>query len=112
VKKLIAIIFSAALVTAQLFASADTAPTPVQKQSRCDCGKAKCCAAKSSDASKEIPAVPAPSSSQKSFQIVLTLTAWAMTPQTISEPQLIFAGSTPLPAQSVPIFTRDCSYLL
>jgi len=113
VNKLLAIVFSLALVSAQLIAFADTAPVTAQKVTTCDCGMAKCCVAKSSDASKEAaPAVPAQSSSQKSFQIGLTLAAWSLTPQIVCDDLLISSRAAPMAVQSVPLFTRDCSYLL
>ena len=110
-KKLFAIFFSLALVSAHLFAFAGDAPLTGQKATSCAC-KASCCTAKSSDTSKESPAVPAPSSSLKSFQFALTLTAWPLTPQIISDESFISHQAAPILSQSVPIFTRNCSYLL
>jgi len=111
VKKLLAIIFSLALISAQMFAFAGVAPLTGQKAKSCAC-KANCCAAKSNDASKETPAVPAPSSSLKSFQIAFSLTVWSLSPQFISDERSVSSHDAPVLAQSLPLFTRDCSYLL
>ena len=110
-KKLFAIFFSLALISAQMFAFAGDALLTGQKEKSCGC-KANCCTAKSNDASKETPAVPAPSSSLKSFQFALTLTAWSLAPQIISDEPFVSHQAAPILSQSVPIFARDCSYLL
>ncbi|HEX7471160.1 MAG TPA: hypothetical protein VF437_10585 [Verrucomicrobiae bacterium] len=112
-RKLVGIFFALALalVTAQVFAFADTAIAP-QKKSCCDCGRAKCCAAKSDSASKDVPVVPAPSSNQKSFQIASPLAAWTLTTLNVSDAQVAAANFTSPVVRVVPLFTRDCAYLL
>jgi hypothetical protein len=111
VKKFLAIVFSIALMTAQSLALAGSAPSAAAKKDCCACNS-KCCASKSDNSAKDIPAVPAPSSSQKSFQVVLTLAAWVLTPQINSSETLVSLRAAPLLAQFVPLFTRNCSYLL
>ena len=111
VKKLLAIIFSLALASAHLLAFAGDAPLTGQKVKSCTC-KASCCAAKSNDTSKESPAVPAPGSSLKSFQFAFTPTACSLSPQIFPDEPLISRQVAPILSQSVPLFTRDCSYLL
>ncbi|HEX4342308.1 MAG TPA: hypothetical protein VH255_02900 [Verrucomicrobiae bacterium] len=111
-KKLVAIIFSIALIAAQMFAFADTAPTTVvAKKNNCVC-TAKCCASKTSAAQEKIPAVPTTASSLKNIQTIswqtIVLVSVSVSPASLS------AASAPsfVSASAVPFFMRDCAFLI
>jgi len=112
VKKLAAIIFSFALVAAQVFAVANIAPAAVMaKKSCCACG-AKCCAGKTSSSPEKIPAVPAPTSTLKNLPAISgqTIVSLSLNDPTAFAP----AGSASLfvSIRTVPFFTRDCAFLI
>ena len=103
------IMFALALVLSQPLAAsvADTAP-----KSCCGCGVKKCCVSNSSKSSGEIPAVPAQASAQKSFQAILLLTIRGIPSIAATDDQIAASSFSPSVAGAVPLFNRDCAYLL
>lgn len=111
-KQALAILFILALALGQpLAASAATCagfPPPC-----CKCGgKMKCCVAQSGNTSQENPALPASAIAQKDFQAALCLVVPVTAPVTRNNSHVAASVASAASARAVPLFTRDCAYLL
>jgi hypothetical protein len=111
VKRALTILFLLALAFSQplaLLATDCSGPLPC-----CGCGgKMKCCVAEADSSPANAPAVPAPSFTQDNFQLLQLLPPGLMLPFSAPDcrvtPQIVAAA----PAGAVPIFTRDCAFLI
>jgi hypothetical protein len=109
VKQAFAILFALALVMSQPLAAGVLCAGPA---SCCSCGgKMKCCLAESGNTSQETPAAPASTPAQKNFQAALWLVVHMTTPAIGKNSRVAATISSPA-AYAVPLFTRDCAYLL
>ena len=111
-KKVIAILFALALISGQplskAVASCGGASTPC-----CDCGgHQKCCVARSNDSSRETPAAPAPSSALKDVQLLQSLATGALFSFATPDHRVASHFIATPPASAVPLFTRDCAFLI
>jgi len=113
VKKVCAIIFSLALLLAGLPLSVTTACAGLAPKTCCACaGHSDCCAAKASTPTSDTPAAPAPSFSQNDFHaITWTVLSW-LTTTAATEIQDNFSTSPAPSVSSVPLFARDCAFLI
>jgi hypothetical protein len=110
VKTALAIWFSLALVFAGL-PPTSACPKPASKPC-CHCGgKAACCKAKNSPLTGEAPAAPTPRSGQTDLLQVISLPVSVLTLPAPAGPCALSARSTP-PDRAVPLFMRDCAFLL
>ena len=112
-KKVCAILFSLALLLAGLPLSVTTACADNTPKACCSCGgHSDCCAANTSAPTSEIPAAPAPSSVQNDFNaITWIVAAWLTTPVATDRPNCFVTSTSPV-ASVVPLFTRDCAFLI
>jgi hypothetical protein len=108
VKIALAILFAFVLAMGQPMAEVVASP---ELKPCCGCGGSKCCVGKS-DASEDTPAVPVANSAQKDLQILNLPPAFALTAFVFSSDESAhFSFQLPI-TRSVPLFTRDCAYLL
>jgi hypothetical protein len=111
---ILAVFFSLMLIVDQVvpaFGFSDTTETACCIV--CDCDMAECCmAAPSSGDSQSAPAIPVRTTSFSDWQALsLVLQQWISAPRIESQPP-VFAGFS-FPLQTiVPLYTRDCSYLI
>ncbi len=111
-KQAFAILFILALALGQpLATSAATCagfPAPC-----CNCGgKMKCCVAQSSNTSQENPAAPASTVTQKNLQAALWPVVHTPTPVASNGDRVAATDSSSASVRTVPLFARDCAYLL
>jgi hypothetical protein len=111
VKRFSAILFGLLLAWAQL----SVAPAPVTPDQPahvcCHCGgKMSCCSVPSSG-SHSVPAVPAPSSIQNQFSFLApAVMAWILPENETGSISSAFVS--PLTASGVPLFARNCIWLV
>ena len=109
-KQAFAILFALTLVFGQPLAASTAHIAP---SACCHCGGTKqCCVRDAAQSSRETPALPAPVSTQNNLQTVLWLTVSLIAPipaQHCRDAAADFTAATPT---AVPLFTRDCAYLL
>ncbi|HMP84848.1 MAG TPA: hypothetical protein PKA41_19315 [Verrucomicrobiota bacterium] len=85
-----------------------SAPAPC-----CDCGGTmKCCVASPSQSLPETPAPPATESGLKCLQLLQAPLLSGLMPPTAVEPICPGSHSLPVSSCAVPIFTRDCAFLI
>jgi len=111
VKKLAAIAFATVLITAQAFAFADTTPAAAVKKPCCAC-HSKCCAGKNTSSTEKLPAVPAPTFTLKNLPAISGQTIVSISrdaPVTIAP---AFSASDFVSLRNIPLFTRDCAFLI
>ena len=79
----------------------------------CHCGgKAACCAAKNTQPAAEVPAAPVPGSTQNHFQAALFLAvSFLNLPPAADLPAFSAIAASPA-THAVPLFTRDCAFLI
>jgi hypothetical protein len=111
VKRFSAILFGLLLVWAQLLA----APMPVVSarpaHACCHCGgKMSCCATPSSN-SPSAPIVPAPSGIQNQFSFLAPAVVTWFLPENAAR-SIASAFGSPLTAHGVPLFARNCVWLV
>lgn len=112
-KQAFAILFAIALVIGQpltaIAASCDSKPSPC-----CDCGgKMKCCLADSDQSPQEIPAAPTPSNlTSPDFQTVLWLTVSFTAPVAAIDSRVAAKDFSASAFSTLPLFTRDCAFLI
>jgi hypothetical protein len=117
-KKLLAMLFSVALIVVQAAFMSGAAEFGPQKATipKCcgHCGhcKDKCCVAQNgSDAPLSLPAVPSQSITQIDWQL-LTAGAGEFSAQTLAESPTIFSRISSHPSVTAPLYQRNCSYLI
>jgi hypothetical protein len=106
------ILFLTALATAHplgLLAAGCRGPLPC-----CGCGgKMKCCAAQADQSPANTPATPAPESAQKDFQLLNQLPAFTLVTLLPAADSRVAPHTFAIPlAGVVPLFTRDCAFLI
>jgi hypothetical protein len=114
VKRFTAILFVVLLVCAQ-FAPASVTTAACRKPSGANCaaacgGHMACCAAKPEN-SQSSPAVPVQSGAQNEISLLApAIVAWMLPSQ---PPSLVSSADvSPLVANSTPLFTRHCAFLI
>lgn len=111
-KQAFAILFALTLVWGQPLA-AGIACCTAGAEPCCSCGgKMKCCVTQSSNSSQENPAVPASTIAQKDFQAALWLAVRLTAPVTGNDSRVAATSASVASARAVPLFARDCAYLL
>ena len=111
-KKLAAIVFSFALIAAQVFAVANVTPASVTvKKSCCTCD-APCCASKAAASSEKIPAVPAPTFTLKNLPAISGQTIISICFNTPAIIAPVSTASHSVSIRDVPLFARDCAFLI
>jgi len=111
-KTALAIVCSFLLAGAPFLLAQAAPPCAKQNQARCHCGgKMSCCAAKSLPDSRPLPSVPAPSSSQNQFSLLVPSTlAWTL--QNNETHPFSFAAISSSLATGAPLYARDCARLI
>ena len=79
----------------------------------CACnGTKKCCVRESDKTGRETPAVPAPGVTQKDFSTVVWLAVRVIAPLAAPDCRVTATDFSTACLHAVPLFTRDCAYLL
>ncbi len=79
----------------------------------CACnGTKKCCLSDSKQTDREAPAVPAPNVTQKDFSTVVWLAVRVIAPLGTPDCRVAAADFPAASLPAVPLFARDCAYLL
>ena len=111
VKALVTILFSLALVLSHLPAFASPVKQLCKSATACGCGDSSCCV-KSAD-SNPAPVAPAPTPDNSRTQLVAAFQAVAHF--VLAQPEVVaptpFLPAPPAPA-AVPLYVRNCSYLI
>lgn len=111
-KQVIAIFFALTLILGQPLAMVATC-CPKNVEACCDCGgKMKCCLAESGNPAPATPAVPAPNLVPKDFQGAFCLVAQLIQALPAVDHAIAPVSSACFIAGAVPLFARDCAYLL
>jgi hypothetical protein len=112
VKTALVILFSLALMLAGLPVPAAFACVRTAPKSCCHCGgKMACCQPGAAHPAGQNPALPAPRSAQTDFLPALCLAMAVLALPPAAEFQTLSVTSTP-PMRAVPLFTRDCAFLI
>lgn len=108
-KQALAILFALALAFSQPLASAACAPAA----HCCGCGgKMKCCVRQAAAPDREAPAAPAPSAGEKDFQTLLPVPIRVIAPLASRTATCSPASHLAPLARSLPLFARDCAFLI
>ena len=111
-KTLLTILFSLALLgTQSVFIVGAPLGPPV---SHCACDKCvtSCCKKKASSDSQPLPYAPVRSSAQSEWQFLAAVTTQLATRLTSSESEVFFRFLPPVSAAAVPLYQRNCSFLI
>ena len=114
-KTFLANLLSLLLLAAHTLAA--TSGTPCLRQGRpaccgCDCGDGACCMAKGSPRPQSAPAAPAPSISQNQLLLLLPASLVAQVPVALVVSELPARFPAAEVEGPVPLFCRNCSFLI
>jgi hypothetical protein len=112
VKATLTFIFSALLLIGQCILPESAVASAPQKCKRCDCGMKKCCVKTAAPESNQAPAAPAPARSLKQFQSPVILSTPIAASAASQSCQVFFPASTFRPAQAIPVYDRNCAWLI
>jgi hypothetical protein len=112
-RTLFAIAFSFLLIVAQTVFAADARATPSKSCACCSCRKMNCCATQSTPA-PERPLSPQPirSSVQNNLQFVAVVVAFLSQSPRVPSEKFVPPVSTSSRSAAVPVYVRNCSYLI
>jgi hypothetical protein len=110
VKAVLAILFSLALMFAGIPAASACAKTVSKPCCHCG-GKASCCKTTNPQPAGQNPAAPAPRSTQTDFLPAICLAASVPALPPAPGHGSLSVNSIP-PTRAVPLFTRDCAFLI
>jgi hypothetical protein len=111
-KAAFAILFSALMVLGQTaFSRAEVLSQSKLECARCDCG-GKCCVTQSSQAPAPAPAAPAPNAPLKQFQFAPVPAAEIYLLPELAAPSISFVSISLLKLDAVPLYERNCAYLI
>src|SRR5262249_18412728 len=108
----IAILFSVVLMGNPMLSLA--AVSCVQSQTCCDChcGKMNCCMKETTQDSKPAPGAPVRTVVERNILLFVVLLSHTLEPSVSDTSNLHSSFRTPLKAELVPLYTRNCSYLI
>jgi len=116
VKTVIAILFSVLLAGAQTVFTVDSPCPKAPAKSECGCShcdKPSCCAAKSKPVSQPRAPSPARDESQKRLQLLADMaTPLSFSFPAPAAPESIASFAHSLTVTDIPLYARNCSYLL
>ena len=111
-KTLLAIFFSLALLgTQSVFLIGAPAAKPVS-QCACDKCDTSCCKKKAASESRPVSSAPAPTRAQIEWQLLAAVLTQLVTLPGASKPEVSFRFLPPIPAPAVPLYQRNCSFLI
>lgn len=110
-KALVTILFSLALVLSHLPASASSVKQHCQSQTPCGCADSACCVKPVDSAPAPVAPAPTPDSSRTQLIAAFQAVAHFVLGQPEVAAPTAFLPTAPAPA-AVPLYVRNCSYLI
>lgn len=111
VKAIVTILFSLALVLSHLPASASPVQQLCQSKTACGCGDSSCCVKPADSAPAPVAPVPVPDTSRTQLLAAFQAVAHFVLVQPEVVAPSTFLPAPPAPA-AVPLYVRNCSYLI
>lgn len=111
VKALVTILFSLALVLSHLPAFASPAKQLCQSETACGCGNSCCCVKSPESAPAPVAPAPTPDNSRTQLLAAFQAVAHFVLVQSEAAAPPAFLSAPPAPA-AVPLYMRNCSYLI
>lgn len=110
-KAIVTILFSLALVLSHLPASASPVKQLCQSEGACGCGNSACCVKSADSTPSPVAPVPTPDSSRTQLLAAFQAVAHFVLVQPDSVVPADFLPAPPAPT-AVPLYVRNCSYLI
>ncbi|MBI5802679.1 MAG: hypothetical protein HZA92_18395 [Verrucomicrobia bacterium] len=110
-KAIVTILFSLALVLSHLPASASPVKQLCNLATACDCGNSNCCMKAAESAPAPVAPAPNPDSSRTQLVVAFQAVAHFFLAQPEANTSHAFLAVPPAPA-AVPLYVRNCSYLI